>query len=219
MQHAGDLDRDGRPDLGDRPRLRREMLVNHALHRGPRERRLPGQHLVQDAAQRVEVAAAVQIALPGRLLGAHVRGCADRDAGVGQPIAARGVHGARDAEVRDHRVPALEHDVLGLDVPVDHPAGVRVRQGVGHLPRQRHGLLERQLLFTPDAVPQRLALDVGHDVEQIVGRAGGQLGGGPSRCFIRRPVRLTAVRPLSYSGRMCGWLSPAAISISRRKRS
>ena len=66
----------------------------------------------------------------------------------------------------------MEQDVLGLDVAVDHAVLVGVLQRVGHLAGDAHRVLDGQLLLARQPVAQRLALDVGHDVEdQPVGLA------------------------------------------------
>ena len=66
--------------------------------------------------------------------------------------------GERDAEVGDQRVPALEQDVLGLDVAMDHAGGVRVAERVGDFARDPHGFVDRQLLLARQPVAQGLAL-------------------------------------------------------------
>jgi hypothetical protein len=48
-------------------------------------------------------------------------------------LSPRRVHCTGDAEVRHHRVAALEEDVLRLDVAVNHAASVGVSQRVRHL--------------------------------------------------------------------------------------
>ena len=55
-------------------------LGDHGLRRSPRVRHLASEHLVQDAAEAVEVRAAIHARRAGRLLGAHVGGRADRHA-------------------------------------------------------------------------------------------------------------------------------------------
>ena len=67
----------------------------HRIHRvarqqllggGPDERRLAREHLVQHAAERVQVAPSVQLPAGGGLLRAHVRGRAEGEAGLGEPV-------------------------------------------------------------------------------------------------------------------------------------
>jgi len=66
-----------------------------------------------------------------------------------------------------------EQDVGRLDVAVDDVVSVRVGEGVRDFAGDPQGIGQRKLLFSSQAVSQRLALDEGHDVvEQAVGRAG-----------------------------------------------
>ena len=98
------------------------------------ERRPSGDHLVQHAAERVDVGAAVD-GLPLRLLGRqvrrgpeHRRGLLDRLLRVADP---------RDAEVRDlHVARRGDHDVAGLDVAVDDALVVRGGERVGDVDRR-----------------------------------------------------------------------------------
>jgi hypothetical protein len=103
----------------------------------------------------------------GALLRRHVGGRADGDAGGRDLRAPSGVGQCLgDAEVGHRGVPAGEHHVVRLDVAVNHPVVVGVRQRVGDLAEHAHGVGDRQRAFAPDAVPQRLAFDERHDVEQ-----------------------------------------------------
>ena len=98
------------------------------------ERRLARQHLVEHAAERVDVAPAVELALaaapapgsctPACRARARSRSAAPSSAADDRP---------RDAEVRDHGVPACEQDVLGLDVAMHDAVRVRVVERVGDL--------------------------------------------------------------------------------------
>ena len=85
------------------------------------EGRLAAQHLVEHAAEAVDVGAGVELASAGGLLRAHVGRRSDRAArsrSSVSPLAA--VERPRDAEVRDTRaVAAVEQDVLRLDVAMD----------------------------------------------------------------------------------------------------
>ena len=144
---------------------------NDRLGGRPGIRRLPGEHLVEHAAEGVDVGAAVDVRVAGRLLGAHVVRRAEGEPGLGQAVAGRGGEGPRDPEVGDDRLPAGEQDVLGLDVAVHHAVLVGVAQRRGDVAGDAHGVVDRELPLARQAVAQRLALDVGHDVEQqVVGR-------------------------------------------------
>src|SRR5215471_7879657 len=99
---------------------------DHRLDRRPRVRWLPRQHLVQHAAQGVDVAASVELTVAGGLLGTHVARGAERQAGFGHAVAAGGGYGQRDTEIRDQGLAIMEENVLRFDIPVDHPVAVRV---------------------------------------------------------------------------------------------
>ena len=123
--------------------------------------------------ERVDVRARGDLLLGRRLLGAHVVRRAEREAGLGHPTAGRRAHRERDPEVGHHRVPAVQQDVLRLDVAVDDAVLVRVVERVDHFARDAHRLVDAELRLAIELLAQRLALDVGHDVEQeSVGRAG-----------------------------------------------
>src|SRR2546426_9458544 len=80
--------------------------------------------------------------------------------------------GARDPEVAYDRVARFKQDVFRLDVSVDYVVTVGIAQGVGHFASDLERFVEGQLLLPTQPVPQRLALDVGHDViEEAVGLA------------------------------------------------
>ena len=121
------------------------MLAGDRLDRRTRERRLAGQHLVQYAAQRVQVAAPIEIVVARRLLGTHVGRCPNGDAGSRERFGPGGADGSRDAEIRDDRVAALEQNVLRLDVPMDDTACVRVAEGVGHFSRDAERVIDGEL--------------------------------------------------------------------------
>ena len=121
--------------------------------RGPREGTFPGQHLVEDDAERELVAPEVDGLAP-RLLRRHVGHRPEDDpllahgrergrAGVGRLVVRDVVPG--EAEVEELRVPVLrQEDVLGLDVAVDDPLPVRRRETFRHLQRDVEGLAKRQ---------------------------------------------------------------------------
>ena len=148
------------------------------------ERRLPGQDLAEDRAQREDVRALVQrVDLAARLLGRHVRRSPHhaprprRVAGHGAsaggdlrlvpirsragPAALRPVTGQHLGQAPVHHLDLAEaphHDVRRLQVAMDHPPGVRIG----------HRLADR--------------LEDPHQVRQVAGRAvasGHQLGERP----------------------------------------
>ncbi len=101
---------------------------------------LTGQHLVQRNAQRIDVAAAVQV-LTHPLLGTHVGLGAGHVANLGDLQAA--VHTGQP-EVGEDRIPEVaEQHVAGVDVTVDHAALVgvvdRAADLLQHVQRLRQG--------------------------------------------------------------------------------
>jgi hypothetical protein len=113
---------------------------------------------------------------PASLLGAHVGRRPHRDPRLSQLrhrfIPGR-CHRSRDPEIRHARVGARQQDVRRLDVAVHDPVAVGVAQRVSHFAGDLEGVFEGELLLPVEPVPQRLALDVRHDiVEQPVGLAG-----------------------------------------------
>ena len=104
------------------------------------------------------------------LLGTHVGWRPKNDARLAQLVPAGRRHRPRDPKIADNRMPCLQQDVLRLDVAVDHAVAVSITQGVGHLAGDLQRVREGELPFAPQAVPQRLPLDVGHHVvEQSLG--------------------------------------------------
>jgi hypothetical protein len=117
--------------------------------RRPREGTVPGQHLVEDDPEREDVRSGVDLAA-ARLLRRHVGHRAedlslsgDRDTALRGHVRDVGVGGRRidpgEAEVEYlHSAFVGDHDVAGLQVPVDDAAFVRRGQSIG----ERHGDLE-----------------------------------------------------------------------------
>ena len=80
---------------------------------------------------------------------------------------ARGrTHRERDAEVHHHRSTVVQQDVLGLDVSVNDAVPVRVVECIGDFPRNANGFVHAELRLAVQLLADRLALDVGHHVEQ-----------------------------------------------------
>ena len=127
-------------------------LVQVAVHqddgRGPLERRLAGQHLVDQDAQRVQVGLVADLGGPADLLGGHVGGRPQGPPGGRQ---GGGVEVLGDPEVGQLDLAlAGDHQVRRLEVAVDHAVLVRVVQRVADLdgqvdhlaPGERPALLE-----------------------------------------------------------------------------
>ena len=171
--------------LRHRRRDRGHDALEHDVQRGAHERLEPGQQLVEDHAEREDVGALVDPAAVARL-GRHVlrragddpfsRGGRRQRHRPGRSRRRLGV--TRDAEVEDLDLPvAGQHQVLGLDVAVDHAVGVgrahRAHalgmgggQGLETLAGESPELLERDR--PGHAGAQRRALDVLHDDEHVV---------------------------------------------------
>ena len=100
----------------------------------------------------------------------QVAGRAHHEAGLGQP--GRVGH-VRDAEVDDHRVPAVEHDVARLEVAVHHAGRVDGGQRLGKPLGQAVERRAAQRSHLAHHLLQRPAGDVPGD---DVGRAAGHVG-------------------------------------------
>jgi hypothetical protein len=148
--------------------------LHYDLLRGAADvRRLAGQHLVQHAGQRVDVAARADLLLCRRLLGTHVVRRAETQARLRHPPARRRTHCQRDAEVRHHGATLVQQDVLRLDVAMDDAVAVRVVEGVSHAHGHADRLVHTQLRLAVEPAAQRLAPDERHHVEQEAGGSAG----------------------------------------------
>ena len=167
-----------RPARQQRPvRLALQHGGLHVRHGRARERGAAGEHLVEHAAERPQVGAAVD-APPASLLGAHVAGRAQHSAGdrhapaqrgrLGRVRLARGLEHGREPEVEHaHAAVGRDLDVRGLQVAVHDALVVRRRERARDLARhaQRLGLRQRP---ARDPLGERLALDELH--HQVVDR-------------------------------------------------
>ena len=124
------------------------------------EGHVAGEHLEQHDAERVDVGLAVDV-MAERLLGRDVVRGAEHAAVGGEPVVAQR---AGDPEVGDlGRALGVQQDVLRLDVAVHDRVRVRGAERAGDLDRVRQRLVDRQPAEPPDAVLERLALDVLED--------------------------------------------------------
>ena len=137
----------------------------------------PGEHLVGHHAERVDVAARIEL-LAGELLGAHVRRGSEHHALLRELLLLRlilGLAALGDAEVEDLHEVGLpgrgrEDDVVGLEIAMDDAAAVRFFERAAHLRRgcavTRSGAHGPALQRVGEALP----LDELHrDVELAVG--------------------------------------------------
>ena len=138
------------------------MLVGHGDRRFPGEGRHAGDHLVEDAARRVQVRAGIH-GLAAGLLRAQVLGGAENGGGGGE--AGCGIaDGAGDAEVHHlHRTVAGDHDVRRLDVAVDDALLVGKIQGSAHICHHAEGPVDLHRAVHFDDVTQGVTLDDFHD--------------------------------------------------------
>ena len=159
MRHLG-------PQLRRRLGHLREVLHRDLERRVARERHLPGQHLVEHDADRVEVGGLVD-RRAARLLGREVLRGADDRADLGHLARAR----AGDAEI-GHLQPALRADehVVRLDVAVDDPVLVRETDRRQDLPRVVDRDLDRRRPAPHDQLLQGAAVEVLH--RDVVGALG-----------------------------------------------
>ncbi len=125
-----------RPEGADRGEGVARMVLEQGGQRRLGERVRPGEHLVRDDPERVDVRSRARRVEPD-LLGRQVRGCSAHHR------ARRSLGGAgieRDAEVREVGVAVLvQQDVAGLHVPVDDPLTMRRRERRRDLLQHRRG--------------------------------------------------------------------------------
>ena len=160
-------------------RHHRPVLQRH-LHflQSAAERQPSGHHLVEDAAERVDVAARTDLGEAEALLGRHVAGGAEHQSVLGhRRDVAREPFDLGEPEV-EHLdgdavrpvAPALEEDVLRLEVPVDDAGLVRGGERIGD-PRAEPGREIDRHRVSRHALRQRPALEeLHHQVGRAVGR-------------------------------------------------
>ena len=134
------------------------------------ERRLADEELVEHHTEGVDVRAHVDVRAPGGLLGAHVDRGADDLPQLGEEGAGAelGAGGLRDAEVDDLRQGAaldlLDEDVVGLQVPVDDAALVRVVHRPAELEEHLEALADRQAAAVAEGGDRLARRQVHHEV-------------------------------------------------------
>ena len=151
-----------------------EQLARRLLH----ERRTAREHLVGEAAERIEIGAVIGLGIARRLLRRHVGRRADRRPHLREPlrraVVARRADRLGDAEVGDRGRAAGEQHVVGLDVAVHDAVLVRVRERLGHVAQQSHRLGDGERRAAFESRAQRFTLDERHgEPGQAVHRAGG----------------------------------------------
>ena len=144
-----------------------------------------GEHLVEDGAEGVDVAAGVHAADVLDLLRGHVVGGAEDEIGLGgegHGLDASGGEGFGDAEVDDlgdrAAIDLGDEDVGGLEVAVDDAFLVGVLDAAADLPKEADAVLEGQLVGCAIVGDGRAAQQL-HDEEgpTVWGHAGIEHGG------------------------------------------
>ena len=140
-----------------------------------RENDLADEHVVEDAAERVQVGAPIDLT-PARLLGRHeLRRAGDTLGGVSGELG----H-PREPEIHEHDAPGrrLEQHVVRLEIAVHHAALVRRAQPLGDLARDGQRFVNVEAADARNPLRQRLTVDVLHlhdpavlDLLQVVGAA------------------------------------------------
>jgi hypothetical protein len=173
VENDGQAPREVRSGELDRRRRLVPVPGLHHLRRRPVEGGCAGEHLVEHAAQAVEIGAGVDVGAHA-LLGAHVARRPDGEAWEREPLVERGhVERPRDAEVGDHRLAGLEQDVLRLDVAVDDALPVGIRERRRRPARDPDRLEDREGAVPGEPLAQRFPRDPRHHViEDPVGVAG-----------------------------------------------
>jgi hypothetical protein len=159
--------------------------------------------LVEDARQRVDVRAAVDL-LALDLLRRDVGDRPDERLLAGQAAGTRGVLGeAEVAQIR--RAVAVDQDVRGLDVTMDEATGVRLVERLAYLGHEAHSRLGLKRAVALEQLAQVGPLDVAHrQVHPAVGLAeiedsddvGMAQAGGDRRLAQKAPPEAIVVRQL-----------------------
>ena len=146
-----------------------QVLGDHRHRVLAEERRPPGEHLVQNRTERVEIAPGIRLA-PHRLLRRHVSDGAEHhplDGDPGSPPA------QRQPEVPEQGAAlGIQPHVGRLEVPVHDAEGVSVLERPAHISCHRHDLSGRQTV-------------IGRGVETLGQRAAGHVLAHHDRCRSR----------------------------------
>ena len=178
VQGLGDglihLRRHARPLLMERSRRFLGVPGDHRLRRGPGERRLARQHLVEHAAEAVDVGPGVDVALR-RLAcsGLMYGGVPTARPAAGQPVARAAARAPGQCRSPPPGVALGSRMFSGLMSRWTMPCAVGVAERVGDLAGDLHRIAHRELAFAVQPLGERLALDIRHDVvEEPAGLAG-----------------------------------------------
>jgi hypothetical protein len=140
--------------------------------------RFSHQHFVQHATERVHISPAIEMPFTRRLLGAHVSGCTNYYAGLGEAIGGLINQRSGDAEVGDQGMilsrcfPVAcrprKQDVAGLDVTMHDAMTVGAVERIGHFTGQPDCFSDRQLSLSLYSRAERLPLHIWHGEPQDV---------------------------------------------------
>ena len=126
--------------------------------------RLTRQHLVDHARERILISPGIELVGAAGLFRTHVLWSPQRQAGFRQIRRTSRRHSPCYAKVRYERVGARQQDVPGFDIPMHDTLSVGIGQAVGNLPCDSDRILEGQLPFPIQPVPERFAVHERHDV-------------------------------------------------------
>src|SRR5688572_26550836 len=116
---------------------------------------MAGKHLVDDAAERVDVSRDADVIATGRLLGTHVLRRPERNSVLCQRLAGFVCGDMSDSEIGEKRVPVGEENVFRLHVPMHEAVAVCVIEAVADFSRDADRFVEDQLLFALHQVSKR----------------------------------------------------------------
>ena len=169
------------------------------------ERRLADEELVGNAAERIEIRAAVDVRIGGDLLGRHVLRRSDREAHRRQRFRLTGCAGRiqrlADPEVGDGRAVAGEEDVLRLDVAVNHTALVREVERSRDIAQDPGGFAQWHRAGPEEPHAQGLTFDERHRVERQPIRFAGREDGHDVRMLQPGGQQDLAPEPLQADAR------------------
>ena len=142
--HGLQPDRNRRAHRSERGNRIHRVPSQERLRRRAAEGRRPREHLIEDAAQAVDVASVIDPAV-ARLLRTHVRRRSHDDPGLRELFGAHHIDGAGQSEIRQDRAVTGKENVSGLDVAVDESLCVGDLEGIGDLAGDRDGGGDREL--------------------------------------------------------------------------
>ena len=151
--------------FGDRFRRLGDVGRQNHLGRIPGEGRTTREELVRQRPDGIDVGPVIDVGSCCGLLRCHIGGSAESHARRGEFLPPRRfTHRFGYAEVRHQCVAVGQHDIVRFDVAVHHALGVRLGEGIHHVPENPHDFGDGQLALPHQLLPQRLAVDVWQDI-------------------------------------------------------